>query len=67
MGSRPTIIVGPGTKRKLYIMKKSLVKKLSLHRETLRALEGEDVRKVVGGESLYTCTGRNTCASSCLC
>ena len=43
-------------------MKKSL-KKLSLHRETLRSLEEGAVREVVGGVSVRSCG--TPCSAAC--
>jgi hypothetical protein len=43
-------------------MKKNL-KKLALHRETLRALEEGAIRNVVGGVSLQTCG--SPCSAAC--
>lgn len=54
-------------------MKKSTIKrdKLSLNRETLRALEGTEIGAIVGGETWQACTSfscndcfsRNTCTT----
>ena len=50
-------------------MKKSVLKKLSLHKETLRALEEADLRTAAGGfSSAVPCqTGTRCNISLCIC
>jgi len=48
-------------------MKKKLVKKLTLSRETLRALVDEEARRVViGGVAFATGPEEDTCIRSCI-
>lgn len=43
-------------------MKRKRVKKLTLHRETLRALSGDELRQADGGASF-----QSDCRSDCIC